>query len=412
MSRSSARPHPLAWRILVAGGGPPGLALGLGLARSLGDAVSVTICDPAVTRTASDGRAYALSPGAVLMFEALGVWPALAARTQPILRMTITDSRLDDAIRAGLPDLSGRGSPPRPHDRGEAPRGGTARRLPGRGRRAPGGGRVGRHAIGRLDLGAVHGRARPRRDAPRGGGRLALAACGTWPRSAGSGMLIPRRRSSRTVSHERPHGGAAIQHFLPSGPFAILPLPGRSGPLPSPLVRSSGRTAWPASRRSSGAPPRRLWPRSRSGSAAGSGRSRSRRTRAPIRSRSGLARGLVAGRLVLLGDAGPRDPPPRRAGAEPGPRRRCRPVRAYCEVRSARARPRLRRAPARLRAGPAPARDRDGGRDRRAQPPVLERRAAAPIRAGISASASSTAPLLRRGPSPRRRPVRPGPRRD
>jgi 2-octaprenyl-6-methoxyphenol hydroxylase len=28
-----------------------------------------------------------------------------------------------------------------------------------------------------------------------------------------------------TVRHERPHEGCAVQHFLPAGPFAILPLP-------------------------------------------------------------------------------------------------------------------------------------------------------------------------------------------
>jgi 2-octaprenyl-6-methoxyphenol hydroxylase len=28
------------------------------------------------------------------------------------------------------------------------------------------------------------------------------------------------------VSHDRPHNGTAVQHFLPSGPFAMLPLPG------------------------------------------------------------------------------------------------------------------------------------------------------------------------------------------
>jgi 2-octaprenyl-6-methoxyphenol hydroxylase len=29
-----------------------------------------------------------------------------------------------------------------------------------------------------------------------------------------------------TVRHERPHGGRAVQHFLPAGPFAILPMTG------------------------------------------------------------------------------------------------------------------------------------------------------------------------------------------
>ena len=30
-----------------------------------------------------------------------------------------------------------------------------------------------------------------------------------------------------TVAHERDHEGRAEQHFLPAGPFALLPLPGR-----------------------------------------------------------------------------------------------------------------------------------------------------------------------------------------
>ena len=29
-----------------------------------------------------------------------------------------------------------------------------------------------------------------------------------------------------TVAHSRPHDGEAVQHFLPGGPFAILPLKG------------------------------------------------------------------------------------------------------------------------------------------------------------------------------------------
>src|SRR5207302_9780391 len=30
-----------------------------------------------------------------------------------------------------------------------------------------------------------------------------------------------------TVAHERDHGGRAEEHFLPAGPFAMLPLTGR-----------------------------------------------------------------------------------------------------------------------------------------------------------------------------------------
>jgi 2-octaprenyl-6-methoxyphenol hydroxylase len=33
------------------------------------------------------------------------------------------------------------------------------------------------------------------------------------------------------VEHERPHNGVAYEHFLPAGPFAILPLPGNRSSL-------------------------------------------------------------------------------------------------------------------------------------------------------------------------------------
>ena len=34
-----------------------------------------------------------------------------------------------------------------------------------------------------------------------------------------------------TVDHERPHHGRAVEHFLPGGPFAILPLKGNRSSL-------------------------------------------------------------------------------------------------------------------------------------------------------------------------------------
>ena len=34
----------------------------------------------------------------------------------------------------------------------------------------------------------------------------------------------PQTALVATVKHERPHGSVAVEHFLPSGPFAILPL--------------------------------------------------------------------------------------------------------------------------------------------------------------------------------------------
>ena len=40
------------------------------------------------------------------------------------------------------------------------------------------------------------------------------------------GWSYPQTGIVTTVRHERPHGGRAVQHFLPAGPFAILPLTG------------------------------------------------------------------------------------------------------------------------------------------------------------------------------------------
>ncbi len=31
------------------------------------------------------------------------------------------------------------------------------------------------------------------------------------------------------IAHERPHHGAALEHFLPAGPFAQLPMTGDAG---------------------------------------------------------------------------------------------------------------------------------------------------------------------------------------
>ena len=56
-----------------------------------------------------------------------------------------------------------------------------------------------------------------------------------------------------TIAHERDHHGRAEQHFLPSGPFAILPLPGppvehrlerEPRPTPRRCSRSDRRISW------------------------------------------------------------------------------------------------------------------------------------------------------------------------
>src|SRR6478609_10088747 len=86
--------------VLIAGGGFAGLSLALALRQGLGGAFKVVVADPAFAAGARpDLRASAIAAAARRMFEALGVWDAVAAEAQPILDMVVTDSKLSDAMR-------------------------------------------------------------------------------------------------------------------------------------------------------------------------------------------------------------------------------------------------------------------------------------------------------------------------
>ena len=103
-----------------------------------------------------------------------------------------------------------------------------------------------------------------------------------------------------TVAHERDHHGRAEEHFLPAGPFAILPLtrPRR----PSLLDRvDRGKRRRPSA--SSRCPMRSSTPSSSGASACISARSRRSGRAAPIRSGFAVARAFIADRLALVGDA-------------------------------------------------------------------------------------------------------------
>src|SRR5262249_28397838 len=85
--------------VRIGGAGFAGLALALALRQALGDTSHVAVADPALGRPVADARASAIAAAARRMFEALGVWDAVAARAEPILDMVITDSKLGDAVR-------------------------------------------------------------------------------------------------------------------------------------------------------------------------------------------------------------------------------------------------------------------------------------------------------------------------
>ncbi len=214
--------------IVIAGGGLTGLVLAHTLAGVFGPAVRIAILD-AGTGGRLDPRSYALSAGSRRLLDAIGVWAGLSAEAQPVSGIDITDSSLTDAIRPVLLSYDtdvGEGEPGMwivPADAllkaAQAVVSDTAGviRLSGTatGLSADASGITLKLADARaLTTGLVvacDGRASPLR---------AAAGIGTVERQYAQTGIVA------TVRHERPHGGRAVQHFLPAGPFAILPMTG------------------------------------------------------------------------------------------------------------------------------------------------------------------------------------------
>ena len=215
--------------VVIAGGGVAGLGLALALRTALGGSLSVTLCDPALASAGRrDGRAFAFAAGPRRMLEALGAWADVAPHAQPILDMIVTDSRVADPVRPVFLTFAGEVEPGEPFA----------------------------HMVEHADLlAALEARCRAtgvvlRAEAvasasPQGGftrvtlaggtvidASLAVACDGARSplrEAAGIGTVGWAYRQSgivATIGHERPHEGRAEEHFLPSGPFAILPMTG------------------------------------------------------------------------------------------------------------------------------------------------------------------------------------------
>ncbi len=215
--------------ILIAGAGFSGLALAIALRQGSDGALSVALADPTLDRASSDPRAAAIAAAARRLFETIGVWDAIASDAQPILDMVVTDSRLDHAMRPAFLTFDGEIAPGEPfaHMIENGPM--IAALLDKA--RAEG-----------VDLRPLavtqfrNDRARvvaTLADGTTLSARLLVAADGA--RSAirehagiaTYGWEYDQAGIVTTVAHERDHNGRAEEHFLPAGPFAILPLKGR-----------------------------------------------------------------------------------------------------------------------------------------------------------------------------------------
>lgn len=217
--------------ILIVGGGLNGPALALALAQN---GFSVTVIDalPETTRNQPDfdGRAYALALASVRLLKAIGIWDRVVENSQPMHEIKVSDGRvgegpspfflhfdsaeieegpmghmledrfLRDAFLKALADTNGI-----THLSGETV---IDQEIGARGvilKLASG-----RSLAGKLLIGS---------DGRKSGTaeRAGIKRTG-W--GYGQTALVA------ALEHDLPHHGIAHQFFMPSGPLAILPLPG------------------------------------------------------------------------------------------------------------------------------------------------------------------------------------------
>jgi 2-octaprenyl-6-methoxyphenol hydroxylase len=215
--------------ILIGGGGFAGLALAIALRQALGDPFKVVVADPALGRQqGGDARASAIAAAARRLFETIGAWDQVAENAQPILDMVVTDSKLQDAVRPTYLTFGGEVAPGEPFAHMiENPA--LVAALIERARSE--GVELRADAVTGFEIAAGHIDVHLRDGAVAA--KLLVAADGA--RSAireaagieSVGWDYKQAAIVTTVAHERDHQGRAEEHFLPAGPFAILPLKGR-----------------------------------------------------------------------------------------------------------------------------------------------------------------------------------------
>lgn len=215
--------------MVVGGAGFAGLALAIALRQSLGERFTVTVADPALAQTPSkDPRATAIAAAARRLFEAIEVWDAVEPTAQPMLDMVVTDSRLEDAVRPTYLTFGGEIEEGEPFAHMVENRYlidalvARARTL-GVDLRAT--------AVSHYET-TAKAVAVTLADGGKLSARLLVGADGARSairEQAGivtHGWSYDQSGIVTTVAHERPHNGCAEEHFLPAGPFAILPLTG------------------------------------------------------------------------------------------------------------------------------------------------------------------------------------------
>ena len=220
--------------ILVAGGGYVGLSCAVAIKNSAPH-LSVMVVDPVPEHVIEkDERASAIAADASRMLDALGLWEDLVKTAQPINEMIVTDSKVSDITRPVFLTFENdqEGDQPFAHmvENRELVK---ALRQKGD---ADGVLRIAENGVEEFETGSSHTVVKLS-SGDIVSTRLLVACDGVRSRlrdMAGIQTVhwpYDQKGIVCTVEHERPHEGRAEEHFLPAGPFAILPLKGNRSSL-------------------------------------------------------------------------------------------------------------------------------------------------------------------------------------
>lgn len=215
---------------LIVGGGLAGAASALSLADAGFDVILLDAGGATAEDAAEfDGRAYAVALASQRFWAAIGVWDRVAAEAEPMVDILVSDGKVDEGASPLFLHLDHRETDDGVYgymveDRHLRPA--VLAAMDDHERVEQRAGRVttvdygpGRAVASLADGGTIHA-------------SVVIACDGRdSPLGAAAGIRRMSRRYQQNglvcaVGHEEPHHGVAHEMFLPSGPFAILPLRG------------------------------------------------------------------------------------------------------------------------------------------------------------------------------------------
>ncbi|OAN49574.1 UbiH/UbiF/VisC/COQ6 family ubiquinone biosynthesis hydroxylase [Magnetospirillum moscoviense] len=217
-------PLPATVDVLIVGGGPVGGLTACALAQAGLDVVLVEAADPAeLARPGTDGRSIAVAASARQAFDGAGIWPLMAAEAQPIKDIRVTDQASPLYLHYDHRAL------------GDQPFGWIVENTTIR--------RAVHQRLASLPTARVLAPMRVEAVEYGAAGAIATLSDGRILRAGlvvgADGRPSRIRRSAgidvtrleygqsgivTTIAHQQPHRGIAHERFLPSGPFAILPM--------------------------------------------------------------------------------------------------------------------------------------------------------------------------------------------